>query len=73
MIYTWGGIFLSSEISILPYRQIVERYCHIINGNAIFARTHTKEESTSECLNLPYCEKNGGCRNRKYLCRGVSK
>ena len=63
----------TSESSSVQSRQIIERYCHIIDGNAVLARVHTKEGCMFECLSFEKCKGNGGCRNAKYSSDRVSK
>ncbi len=49
------------------YREIMERYCNIIDANAAIIRTDHDDEVRYDCLLRADCEKRfGGCRNRKY-------
>lgn len=49
------------------YREIIERYCNIIDANAAIIRTDLDTGIFYECLSRADCEKRfGGCRNRKY-------
>ncbi|MBR3996127.1 MAG: hypothetical protein IKI97_12725 [Clostridia bacterium] len=49
------------------YREIIERYCNIIDANAAIVRTDCDKDITYECLSRAECEKKfGGCKNTKY-------
>ena len=50
------------------YREIMERYCNIIDANAPIIRTDSEDDEVLyECLSRADCEKRfGGCMNRKY-------
>ena len=49
------------------YREIIERYCNIIDANAAIIRTDTENGIHYECLSKAACEKRyGGCKNNKY-------
>jgi len=49
------------------YREIIERYCNIIDANAAIVRTDLDNEVHYECLSRAQCEKlYGGCMNKKY-------
>lgn len=49
------------------YREVVERYCHVIDANTIIIKTVNHDDSTvSECMNLNKCLPFGGCRNLKF-------
>ena len=47
------------------YREIVERYCSVIDANAPIVRTDCDKNISYECLSRAMCEKRfGGCRKR---------
>ena len=49
------------------HREIIERYCNIIDGNTAIVCESRGELVSYECLQKPKCEKNfGGCKNKKY-------
>lgn len=49
------------------YREIMERYCNIIDANAAIIRTDSDCEIHYDCLLRADCEKRFcGCRNKKY-------
>lgn len=49
------------------YREVVERYCHVIDANTVIIKTVNGDDSTvSECMNLNKCKLFGGCRNSKF-------
>ena len=49
------------------YREIIKRYCNIIDANAAILRTDNGTDVSYECLSMAQCEKQfGGCRNKKY-------
>ena len=55
------------EKSNHKYREIIERYCNIIDANAAIIRKDSDDRVHYECLSKANCEKlYGGCRNRKY-------
>ena len=48
------------------YKEIIERYCPIIEDNAVIRKSIGRENIHFECLNLHNCIAKGGCRNEKY-------
>ena len=49
------------------YREVVERYCHVIDANTVIVKTVNRDDSTmAECMNLVKCLPYGGCRNKKF-------
>ncbi len=49
------------------YREIIERYCNIIDANAAIIRTDSDRDVFYECMLAAQCEKRyGGCKNAKY-------
>lgn len=49
------------------HREIIERYCSIIDGNTAIVQKSRGDDVSYECLEKPRCEKNfGGCKNKKY-------
>lgn len=49
------------------YREVVERYCHVIDANTVIVKTIHRDDSTvAECMNLANCLPYGGCRNKKF-------
>ncbi len=46
------------------YREVVERYCHVIDKNTVIIKTvHCDDTVVSECMNNDKCRLYGGCRN----------
>ncbi len=49
------------------YREIIERYCNIIDANAALIMTDCNGRVVYECLSRANCEKlYGECKNSKY-------
>lgn len=49
------------------YREVVERYCHVIDRNTVIVKTVGADDSVvSECMNSDKCKLYGGCRNAKF-------
>jgi len=48
------------------YREVVERYCHVIDANTVIIKTVNGDDRiVSECMNINKCKLLGGCRNSK--------
>lgn len=50
----------------IRYREIIERYCHVIGANAPISRTIDENGIRFECMNRHICDINGGCKNAKF-------
>ncbi len=49
------------------YREVVERYCHVIDQNTVIVKTVNGDNSVvSECMNSEKCKLYGGCKNSKF-------
>lgn len=48
------------------FREVIERYCSVIDGNTALFRISDAHSVTYECLNKHRCLENGGCTNDKY-------
>lgn len=48
------------------YREMVERYCHVVDSNVPVCRYTENGKTVFECSKRAYCEKNGGCHNNRY-------
>lgn len=49
------------------YREVVERYCHVIDKNTVIIKTVCCDDSVvSECMNSDKCKLYGGCKNAKF-------
>ena len=50
------------------YREVVERYCHVIDKNTVIVKTIGFDDSVvSECMNIDKCKLYGGCKNSKFM------
>ena len=48
-------------------REVIERYCHVIDKNAVILRTTDENCKTSSlCMNKEKCNLSGGCKNYKF-------
>ncbi len=49
------------------YKEIIERYCNVINANAAIMRINCNDIVSYECLSKHECQKKfGNCKNKKY-------
>lgn len=51
------------EQNKLIHREVLERYCPVIDSNTIFVRRSDSHETVTECVNHEKCKGNGGCQN----------
>lgn len=66
-----GDLAMNTDFSGNPkeqrrFREVMERYCYVIDENAPVCKTSHDNEVHYECLNLRKCNTLGGCRNRKF-------
>ena len=48
-------------------REVIERYCHVIDNNAVILRTTDANcKTNSFCMSKEKCNLSGGCKNRNF-------